>query len=60
MLLTNAWRHGGAIEHGVHLIAGTSEGALDDVERDRIEFDLFEGLAIGLNNFGWHGDTPRR
>ncbi len=60
MLLTNARRHGGAVKHGVHLITCTPKSALDDIEGDGINIDFFEGLAIRLNDFGWHDDTPRR
>ena len=58
VLLADSRRHGGAVEHGVHLVAGAAQRALDDVEGDRIHLDRLEGRVVGLDDGGWHVAPP--
>ena len=58
VLLADSRRHGGAVEHGVHLVAGAAQRALDDVESDRIHLDRLEGRVVGLDDGDWHVAPP--
>ncbi len=42
MLLADDRAHRRAEEHGVHLEAGALQRALDDVERDRVDVDVWD------------------
>ena len=59
VLLADSRRHGGAVEHGIHLVAGAAQRALDDVESDRVHVDRLEGRVVGLDDGDWHVASPR-
>ena len=58
VLLADSRRHGGAVEHGVHLVAGAAQRALDDVESDRVHVDRLERRVVGLDDGDWHVASP--
>jgi hypothetical protein len=54
VLLADAGRHRGAEQHGVHLVAGVAQGALDDVDGDGIDLHLLHRLLVALDDLGRH------
>ena len=58
VLLADSRRHGGAVEHGVHLVAGAAQRALDDIESDRVDVDRLERCVVGLDDSDWHVAPP--
>ena len=58
VLLADSGRHGGAVEHRIHLVAGAAQRTLDDIESDRVHVDRLKGRVVGLDDGGWHVAPP--